>query len=1308
MKIKKHMVINSFAGGAGVATLMMLLGSTNQKYSVSAEEEESIVTMPIMDSMEDSMAMDSSFDQWLEQFDHPTADPDFWGEHPEESIDAVHEEIENTVNSPYDQFKDFTQEDLTFGYDEEYYNQFKGMSEDEILASNPDLHPQDAWEITSLIDSKSKLELINEAAQSDHRMLKSKKNNKAIHFSPTSDNSCQTTQTANDFAELQTHFNTPNVDCIQLVEGNTYDWPTDGTGTLVLEAGRHISIYVNKNSVERSTKYSVKNNKNDNKDKLFAERHNLPTTTFQGCVNSDTCPPMFFNKGGTLSVSDVIVRRSNGNVLPAGVDGITFKKKNRELGQQGGFIFALMGGVKVVNCQFFFFGNDDTESPFTLKDLKNLDWKQRRAEMKDYNKQYMEEWKKIDKKGRTKEEKIAAPFHVTGGNIYIATGTLEVVKCGFSFWTPEFLKAIPDPIASAAAPSISRLDITGGYLYVGKGQLRTKLTKFTEYIPLRHFLKTKSILLIKLRGVLNAVTSGTLKKELTCVFVNQQGFPNQVLTGTGFLYYVGTGNAIITGASLQYNSITPTWIGLGGAVFNGAGNIILTGVFFNFNEVASTYIGLGKLIFNGAGTLIMTGCPALANYVVDTTISGGYFTVAAGVNINTGNAAEIFSVWSYRLVVGHAYFTGSGHYLLLGSPSLFSNGAIAVRGTGDYAFQGAGGMSIIGSPINDFSASKWVFGYGMYAGVGAGLLMQTGCPVHEFAAFKGCFGVGCILANGAGVIRLQFNSVQLNHGVDFTYGLGQVVFLGVGLASTYQIDVQQNYGYQAVNDGNPGVFVGQTYLQEQFETVMGRLQQTGALQATASTPQGLASRTEEVLNRQGLVARATTISMAGEDVIEMEININEDIESVEECSICGSDITNVAGENSCSVSETCEEAIDTELEPEEIILFVGELAVTCTTLKSIPEYPSKPADDADTEEWTSYRTQKSAYKRDMRNNVYGCASPQLIKQMFIEEGINADLLTVSKKTTATDDEASVCETTETYLIAAQSNDYFNALELEAAFNTIANSDLTDIVTKTSIMDAQSNICTASIVDDKVNMNVIRAPAPSVEIVQGEFARGNSIDLEWSFDHEDGLSKVNIELIRLREDRGDEIFENNWILGERYSSDSRTILKTKDFSGTVTYTIPEELAGGEYVFRVTGISKIGTEISGNSELFQLGYPPRSVDVIMPVSSADTDTDTAAISSIQSGEEIVIPYNGFDKNVKITLQKKDPVTEAMEKIAVIKQSARGYKGSSKPITWTIPRDIEGGDNYVIVVSPKNQKNRKDVNPTQAISQPFSINV
>jgi hypothetical protein len=278
---------------------------------------------------------------------------------------------------------------------------------------------------------------------------------------------------------------------------------------------------------------------------------------------------------------------------------------------------------------------------------------------------------------------------------------------------------------------------------------------------------------------------------------------------------------------------------------------------------------------------------------------------------------------------------------------------------------------------------------------------------------------------------------------------------------------------------------------------------------------------------------------------------------------------------------------------------------------------------------------------------------------------------------------------ETNVVSVQSDDYEQALEIEQTFDAIA-SDLTEDVQRSAVIEEQSNICSATL--GEVDMNVIKAPKPEVEITQGEFVRGGEVSVMYSFLHENGLVKANVELIRLKEGRDNSIMEQNWALGERDSSKSIQIVKNGELNDELVYNVPEDLPGGSYIFRVTGITKIGTEIVGDSEVFQLGYQPRTVDF--------------EAESVTIGEELMIPFSGFDTNVKVTLEKQDPATDALEKMAIIKKSARGFNGNSKPVKWTIPEDIEAGDNYVIVVSPKNSKVDTDVDASLAVSKPFSI--
>jgi len=83
--------------------------------------------------------------------------------------------------------------------------------------------------------------------------------------------------------------------------------------------------------------------------------------------------------------------------------------------------------------------------------------------------------------------------------------------------------------------------------------------------------------------------------------------------------------------------------------------------------------------------------------------------------------------------------------------------------------------------------------------------------------------------------------------------------------------------------------------------------------------------------------------------------------------------------------------------PEEIILFNGEITLTCTVLKDAPEYPSKPAENAPEDELEVWRSEKSAYKESMRQNAYGCVNPFALDEMLVDLGINAGLLSVTKK-----------------------------------------------------------------------------------------------------------------------------------------------------------------------------------------------------------------------------------------------------------------------------------------------------------------------
>jgi len=1200
---------------------------------------------------------------WFEQFDKPAADPHYWGDHDAEDIDAIYDEIDETSKSPYAQFEDFTLEDLYFGYDEDYMNDFADLKTvEDILLSYPDMTEREANTIIELRQYKSELDEAAAKYSAEHRQLTNYKKGKAISYDPAKKDICRQTQNVYDFDDLKMAVNDQTIDCIQLEKNTTYTWPV-GQEPLEIKANRHLSIFVKEENAYKTTKnFDSKNDRIDKQMKSLSKEDlddKIPTTTLQGDA-TPTGKSMFRITGGTLVVSDVIVRRGTG----ASSDGA----------QRGGFIYTVMGGVKTVNCQFFFFQNFDTANPFNLKDLKEIDWKTLRKNIKEYDSEYLKAWKAIDHKSKTKDEKIAGPVVIEGGNFYIETGTLEHIKNRFNFFTKEQILFQPtDPVGDAqTAPLLLKIEVNGGYSFVGKGQLRTKLTKFVEFIPLEHLFKTKTITTFKLNGALNHVTSGSLKKTLSCVFVNQAGFPRQILWGAGFLLYNGAGNVILTGMSVQYNSWLPVWIGVGGALFNGAGNVIITGVFYNFNEAVSTFIGMGKLIFNGAGTLISTGSPALANYGIETIIGGAtYNFLGAGVNINTGNAVEVYQGWGYRLCAGFGYFTGAGHYLLLGSPTTFANGALAYRGIAEYAWAGSGSLAAIGSPINDFSGYKWAFGYGLYVGLGAGKLMATGLAIDEFAGFKGCFGAGCFVGQGAGLLLLHGVRVGLYHGFDFTYGAGQVVFLGAGAASTVHVDVGQEYGYQVVNEDNPGVFVGNQWVQEQAESIFGQI----ASYAGASASRAAVGPDGQV---RDLVASEVSISMAGEDIAEFAISEEGS------CSICAS--PDISSEHNCEISEQpCaierEKMADT---PEEIILFIGELMVTCTTLKSIPVYPESPTADADDEAWSTFRSAKSTYKQEMRDNKYGCANPALVEQMLVDMGVETDLMTVALvKSDVTSNE---CGSTETYNIAVQSHDYEESLKIQEKFDGLSE-NLAESVQRFAVVEEQSNICTASVSD--VNMNVIKAPLPDVRVT-GEFVRGESVDIEWNFEHKSGLVKAQIELIRLREGDEERIVSKDWHFGSR--ADTIMIQKNAELTGLTTYEIPENLPGGRYVFRVTGISKIGTQISDTTEILLLGYAPRSVDI--------------DIESVKTGEELIIPYNGFDKSVKITLQQIDPATEAMEKIAIIKQSARGYKGNTKPVEWKIPRDIESGDNYVVVVSPKNRKSLNEVDSKIAVSKPFSI--
>merc|ERR1712138_135451 len=108
---------------------------------------------------------------WFEQFDHPSVDPHYWGDHDAEEVDAIYDEIDETSKSPYAQFEDFTQEDLYFGYDENYMNDFVNLETvEDILLVYPDMTEREAETIVELRQYKAELDEAHAAV--DHRQLK--------------------------------------------------------------------------------------------------------------------------------------------------------------------------------------------------------------------------------------------------------------------------------------------------------------------------------------------------------------------------------------------------------------------------------------------------------------------------------------------------------------------------------------------------------------------------------------------------------------------------------------------------------------------------------------------------------------------------------------------------------------------------------------------------------------------------------------------------------------------------------------------------------------------------------------------------------------------------------------------------------------------------------------------------------------------------------------------------------------------------------------------------------------------------------
>lgn len=1209
---------------------MTLLSSVSASVSLTEAGNENV---EIESKFDENMQLADSLEAFFDQFDHPSADEDYWGHQvTEEDVLEVNEEIDELGDSPEKHFEDISLEDMMWGY-EEGYGMYENLDEEQIQT----LYPEEAADILEMRALKEEVTIEN------RRQLEGK----AIRYNPNKpeDKLCQMTVEVTDFAQLQLAVNNVDVDCIKLVTGTTYTW-TDDT-TLEISANRHLSIFAEEPVVSYSTYTQMKQVV---KDKIAGK--DLMRATLQGS-QAPSAPPMFKINGGQLSVKGVIVRRGAGFDPTDGA-------------QRGGFIYCTMGSVKLINSNFFFFPNANTLPPFSIREAvdRALDYKTLKPQLEQYNRDYLANF----------DAKTATPYvdagFINGGNVYIKTGTLSVLKCSFSVYTAEAITAVPTNGAAAAqnAVLLASVKVLGGFMYVGKGKCITKLTKFDEFIPLSQLVVTKQVTMFKLFGFLQAVTTGIMNKSLFSVFLNQIGFPTQLLTGAGLLYFVGSGTGIFTGGSIIYNAFSPVWIGVGGAMFVGAGNLVVTGVFFNFNEVLSTFIGYGNLLFNGAGTLILTGGPTLANRGTELTIGGG--TVAflgAGVNINTGVPTEVFTGASYRLCAGYGFFQGSGHWLLVGSPVNFFSGALAVRGTGEYAFNGAGGVSVVGSPLISGSGAKWAFGFGLFGGLGAGKFMLAGTPVIEFAGSKGCFGVGCIVGNGAGIYLLEGVAVDLFHGYDFSFGKGQVVFLGYGGAYNKGVQVGQFYGYQSVNEDNPGVFVGNEIIDEKIE----------AFKAAKLRKKYLGLSGTEIEANGFVWGGDASISMASEEQVGLDISVEGD------CRVCGVDA--VAGENSCAVETICDTAEETVV-PEEIILFNGELTVSCTVSKVVPEYPAKPAEDAAKEEVEAWRTEKSVYKESMRQNAFGCVNPFALDALLVDSGINAGLLSVTKKTTSNDVNVAECGTTEVYQVVLQSNDYVEAKSMEAAFELLQLE--IDSIQEAAVIDEQSMICSSTI--SPVDMNVVKAPAPEIDVT-GVLERGEEIEIVWDFLHDEGLTKAEVELVKLREEEIGIFGKNSWDISTRAASDTIKLVKDGEISGQTTYKLAEDLPGGNYVIRVTGSSKIGTKVTGDSQIFELGFGEKAVHFQQ---------------SVALGEKVFIPFTGFNDNVKVTLQQVDPATETMEKIAVIKKSYNGSKGTVKPVKWTVPTNLDTGDNYVVAISAKAKK--AGAEPIVVLSKPFSITV
>jgi len=281
--------------------------------------------------------------------------------------------------------------------------------------------------------------------------------------------------------------------------------------------------------------------------------------------------------------------------------------------------------------------------------------------------------------------------------------------------------------------------------------------------------------------------------------------------------------------------------------------------------------------------------------------------------------------------------------------------------------------------------------------------------------------------------------------------------------------------------------------------------------------------------------------------------------------------------------------------------------------------------------------------------------------------------------------ADECATTEVYSLVLQSNDYLEAKSMESAFESLQLE--IDTIQQSAVVDEQSNICSGTL--SSVDMNVVKAPAPEIDVT-GTVDRGEEIEIVWDFLHEEGLTKAEVELIRLREEEIGIFGKNSWDLSTRAASDTIKLVRDGELSGQTTYRLAEDLAGGNYVFRVTGTSKIGTKISGDSQIFEIGYGEKVVHFQQ--------------ESVALGEKVFIPFSGFSDNVKVTLQQVDPATDSMEKIAVIKKSYKGSKGTVKPVKWTVPTNIKTGDNYVVAISGKSKVSGAD--PIVVLSKPFSI--